>query len=625
MPSYPTPSDYQEAVQFPETAFEDEQLQQALPRENMLGLPQPITGAFAAVFPMTVPTGEKWAVKCFLTDVPDQHERYRAISAHLSDHPLACMAGFDYQQPGIRVEGDSYPVLKMEWVDGVPLNRFVAEHHHEPDVLSHLADAWAAVLDDLAGAEIAHGDLQHGNVLVQGGGEGEALRIRLVDYDTMYVPALSGRTSAEVGHRNYQHPDRTDEDFGPYLDHFAGLAVYVALRACAERPDLWDRFDTGENILFRDADFYDPSASVLFDELASLASIQGSLEALRTACFVAPADVPSLSDVLGGQAEQRLSEAPRTSRSTAQDARAEHSQRRRRSAFAQWFLPVGAGVVLVAAACAGLLSPTAGLGVVGLGVAAGVWGGVRQYRRLPIVRRRQRLRQEIERFTRLIETQKRQIESLKRKRRSVLDTVDERRAERLEEVQEEALYDQLKHHFIGEAGGVEGITHKVVVRLKAAGIRTAYEATPERLASIRRLGDDSRARLNMWRAALVTEYADAIPQELSPAEERRLQRYVERRIDDIDTQIARARQKIQVHDEERERLEGRVRAIPLLTPVRYIAYLVRLRALPRMEGRPAPPQPVVPREDARQTVRAPSSAPPDSAMDDEAWWTRRSA
>ena len=38
-----------------------------------------------------------------------------------------------------------------------------------------------------------------------------------MDYDTLYVPALAGRESPELGHRNYQHPDRTRKDFGPML------------------------------------------------------------------------------------------------------------------------------------------------------------------------------------------------------------------------------------------------------------------------------------------------------------------------------------------------------------------------------------------------------------------------
>lgn len=116
-----------------------------------------------------------------------------------------------------------------------------------------------------------------------------------MDYDTTYVPALRGRSSAEVGHRNYQHPDRTDADFGPDIDRFSALVIYTALRACAVRPELWEQYDTGENLLFRDADFYAPDESPLFEALAQTEPLGDLGEALRTACYVEPSDVPPLN------------------------------------------------------------------------------------------------------------------------------------------------------------------------------------------------------------------------------------------------------------------------------------------------------------------------------------------
>ncbi|NBB87893.1 MAG: hypothetical protein GVY12_16950, partial [Bacteroidetes bacterium] len=185
MPTYPTPSEYQEAVQFPADAFRDSELQQARPDENALGLPQPITGNFAAVFPMTARTGQRWAVKCFLTDVPNQRARYRAIAEHLDTHPLSHTVDFTYQDEGIRVDGTDYPILKMEWVDGMPLNRFVAEHLEAPDRLAQVGEAWSTAMAALNDASIAHGDLQHGNVLVRA--EDDAVHLTFVDYDAMVV------------------------------------------------------------------------------------------------------------------------------------------------------------------------------------------------------------------------------------------------------------------------------------------------------------------------------------------------------------------------------------------------------------------------------------------------------
>ena len=603
MPDAPTPSEYQEAVQFPETAFVDPELQHAEPDTNVLGLPQPITGAFAAVFPMTTETGQRIAAKCFLSDADGQAAHYAAVADHLEAADLDATVGFDFQSPGIRVGGTAHPLLKMEWGEGVPLNRFVEAHLDAPETLTALADAWADLVDALEAHDVAHGDLQHGNVLARVD-DGEP-RLCLVDYDTMYVPALQGKRSLEVGHRNYQHPDRTDADFGPYLDRFAALAIFVALHACARQPALWDRYDTGENLLFRDADFYAPDDSPLMADLSGLNDLRPLVEALRRACYVPPEDVPPLRNVREGTAP---TEPPVTAR------RADRTAPVPRTRFAQAFLP---GVLVLVAALATLVwmgHPVVALGgavvsVLGLG-----WLVQQRYHALPLVRRRRRLAQEADRFARLVATLRREIESLNEQRHEVLDSVEERREQRLDELQDEALYDDLKHHFVGEARDVDGIRHKHIVRLKAANIRTAYEATPERLASVRMLGEKTTARLRQWRAALVRQYEDDVPTSLSPAEERRLQRYVQHRVEDIDAQIDRAREKIEVHTVEREDAEARADDLPGLSFGRYVRYLLRLDDLP-----------VHPAQQRSAPSSVPSQSPlPAPAADDRPWWQTHS-
>ena len=608
MPDYPTPSDYQEAVQVPESAFADADLQAATPRTNVLGLPQPITGAFAAVFPMTTEGGRTYAVKCFLKEVPEQQVRYEAVADHLEGLVLDALVDFDYKPEGIRVAGGDYPVLKMEWVEGAVLNRFVEEHLDAPDVLARLSAAWADLMGDLEDCDLAHGDLQHGNVLVQA--TDDELRLRLVDYDTMYVPALEGWRSAEVGHRNYQHPDRTDSDFGPTLDRFPGLAVYTALRALAARPSLWDRYDTGENLLFRDADFYDPEQSALMDELASMEATADLAEALRTACYVEPSDVPPLADVRAGRLEPAEVSVARARRDRGRD-------RTERSAFARWFLPGALGMVGMVAGLLAAGWPVVAAGIGGLALlGGGAWTG-RRYRRLSLVRRRRRLQQEEARFTEAIRGLEREVESLTEKRAELRDSIVERRAVRLEERRQEVLHDHLKHHFIGEVREVEGIIHKHVVRLKAANIRTAYEATTEAVADVRRISDEARARINMWRSALVQEVQDELPTSLSPAEERRLRRYIDHRVEDTDDQIARTKEKIEVQKAERDRVRDRLDEMPTLSVGEYLRYLVRLGPLPSAsDGPPAP----TPRENGeRETELAPV---PEPMAEDRDWWER---
>lgn len=608
MADFPTPSDYQEAVQVPEVAFRDSKLQEATPRTNVLGLPQPITGAFATVFPMTTDAGRRYAVKCFLTEVPEQQVRYEVVHEHLQAVEIDSLISFEYQGEGIQVDGTSYPLLKMDWVDGTVLNRFVRQHLEAPDVLATLAELWADLMGDLERHDLAHGDLQHGNVLVQE--RDDDLRLRLVDYDTMFVPALEGWKSAEVGHRNYQHPDRTDTDFGPFLDRFPGLVVFTALRACAERPSLWERYDTGENLLFRDADFYDPSGSALFDELASMTAVSALADALQTACYVEPSDVPPLSDIRAGRLEPADVSVSRTRRLRGRS-------RSTRNAFGHLFLPGLLVLLLLSGGLAGMGRPGVAVGILGGGgLALGMWVG-RRYRRLSLVRRRRRLEQEETRFSDVIRGLEREVESLKERRTELLDSIDERREERLLELQNEALRDRLKHHFIGEVREVEGIIHKHVVRLKAANIRTAYEATPEAVEDVRRISDEARARINMWRAALVRTYEDAIPESLSPAEERRLHRYIDHRVEDLDQQWARATEKIEVQGTERERVRDRLDDMPPLSPLHYLRYLLRLGRLPDVESGPPRPSP---RTDS-QSDPEPEPVPEPRAGDRD-WWER---
>lgn len=623
MDRYPTPGDYQEAVQVPEVAFFDPDLQRATPEVSTLGLPRAITGAFAAVFPLHR-EAHRWAVKCFLTDVEDQRTRYQAIASHLHDAPLPYTMPFDYQPRGIRVEGRVLPIVKMAWAPGASLYAFVDEHREEPELLRTLAARWAAMLKDLRAAHVAHGDLQHGNVLVSRQETG--LHLHLVDYDTMWVPALEGRTSPEVGHRNYQHPDRSEQDFGAYLDHFAGLAIYTALLACAERPSLWPRFTTGENVLFRASDFYDPSRSALLDELEDLQTLGSLLDVLRTACYLEPEAVPPLDEVLAGETGSAVQAGLGRARRTLSDTLERHARSRTtRNVKAPWFLPVALTVMAGAiglAAAAGLLAggALAAIGLAGLGA----WVAY-AFRRLPSEKRRRRLLQELTYFDRLLATYRDEITQLQQQRKEILAGVEERRADELAQRQHDALYDKLKYHFIDEARQIDGLSHKVIVRLKADGIRTAHDLSQDRLQAIHPIGDESAARLMLWRRSLEAQYAEAIPNALSPAERRRFDRMIQKRVTHLAEEVQRLQDKRAVQQAARAEVSDRLRAHGAYPWHAFLKHLLRLGPPPpSVRGRPArPAAPPVPDahgkgadgEQARAQTSVAAPADPDAP-----WW-----
>ena len=70
-------------------------------------------------------------------------------------------------------------------------------------------------------------------------------------------------------HASYQHPQRLRE--GTYnidVARFPLLLVATALRALkAKGRELWDRYDNGDNMLFREGDLREPARSGLLREL----------------------------------------------------------------------------------------------------------------------------------------------------------------------------------------------------------------------------------------------------------------------------------------------------------------------------------------------------------------------
>ncbi len=155
--AWPSAADFSEAVQNPRVAFGDAELQSGLPELNQMGIPKPRSGGFAVVFKLLCGS-RNWAVKCFTRDFPDQQQRYAAISDYLNKKRLPYTVGFRYLADGIRVRGQMYPVLKMEWVEGENLRDYVERHLSQPQALRALANRWMNMISALRAASIAHGD-----------------------------------------------------------------------------------------------------------------------------------------------------------------------------------------------------------------------------------------------------------------------------------------------------------------------------------------------------------------------------------------------------------------------------------------------------------------------------------
>jgi len=262
--AWPLNIDFTEALQHPQICFADEVLRRSQPRRGRHNRILMWSGNFAAVYEL-VHREVNWAVRCFTRPpAPDTRERYLAIGAHLMKHHPTYTVNFQYLERGILVKGVWYPILKMEWVDGLELDRYLAQHRHDRLLLQNLYRRLLTMQQEMRDIGFAHGDLQHGNILVLADG-----RIKLVDYDGSWVPALSGKRAVETGHPNYQSPRRTLQDFDSTLDDFSLEVLLLTVQLLIVQPELWDEFhEDGNNLLFRRADFERPAQSLLWQKIA---------------------------------------------------------------------------------------------------------------------------------------------------------------------------------------------------------------------------------------------------------------------------------------------------------------------------------------------------------------------
>lgn len=231
-----------------------------------------------------------WVVRCLTGSPPaDLAERYHAITEHLrmrtETHPeeMDWVVPCTCLEPGIRVAGQDWPLIKVDLVtDGLPLGAFVSEHRDDHDLMNLLAGKWLDLMGRLKLAEIAHGDLDLTNVLVCG--EPPEIRLRLIDYDGMYVPALAGRVLTEDGHEHFQPVDRTVRRFNGELDRFSALVIYLSLLALARDPTLWDecQADEGGKLLLGSSDFAEPgiSPNIALLERRGTPEVRSCLDAL---------------------------------------------------------------------------------------------------------------------------------------------------------------------------------------------------------------------------------------------------------------------------------------------------------------------------------------------------------
>ena len=251
----PTTQEYKISIMIGEDSFRTLKDIEIISNPNYPNEPWYSTGGLAIVFKIKMK--EKfYALKCFYAEANERQERLGHIVTYLKQNTSPYFVDFTYLDNELWVEttqgGNGYPVVLMEWVEGKTLDNYLAEVCKIQDKarLQNLYFQFCNLAWWLQQQPIAHGDLKHDNLIVTPEG-----KLKLIDYDGMFVPALSSRKASELGSPCYQHPKRDTHFFNKDLDDFSLLILQITLLALQHEPTLFAKHYNGDGILLKDTDY----------------------------------------------------------------------------------------------------------------------------------------------------------------------------------------------------------------------------------------------------------------------------------------------------------------------------------------------------------------------------------
>ncbi|MDW5501077.1 protein kinase family protein [Pseudomonas lundensis] len=295
---YPSLEQYNQAFQLHSKLLIDPELKSGSVATTGLGMPLAISGGFALTY--TIKSGaKKYAVRCFHRESKALERRYEAISRKISSLRSPYFLDFQFQPQGIKVEGLSYPIVKMAWAKGETLGEFLEVNRRSTQAMAKLSASIESLAAYLEKEKIAHGDFQTGNLMVSDGGA----TVQLIDYDGMFVDEIKSLGSSELGHVNFQHPRRkATNPFNHTLDRFSLISQWLALKTLQIDPSIWDKSNSElDAIIFRANDFVDPSSSSILGMLSGIQQLSTHVKNFAAVCASAMEKTPSLSDFIAGR------------------------------------------------------------------------------------------------------------------------------------------------------------------------------------------------------------------------------------------------------------------------------------------------------------------------------------
>ena len=279
---YPSVGQYTEVIKLASQSPEDyfEQLSNLRPVFDEHGEPVMSSGNFAVVYKMVDENGRFHAVRCFHREQKGRDRSYKLICDELSKASSSYLLPIKYLEKELFIDSEEYPVLLMDWVEGLTLDKYIRKHINDRTKLRSLAENFHQLAIWLLNQPFAHGDLKPDNILVKKDGS-----LVLVDYDGMFVPAMEGQKARELGSPDFRNPSRTESDFDLNIDIFPIVSMLLSLEMIAAKSNYLERFGKEDRLLFsqndylnlRDSGIYKRALASYIDDIPELAVLLETL------------------------------------------------------------------------------------------------------------------------------------------------------------------------------------------------------------------------------------------------------------------------------------------------------------------------------------------------------------
>lgn len=226
-------------------------------------------------------------------------DRIKKIASYLKSQNIPYFVEFEFIENALNVPGaydadSQIDAIRMNWVTGDNLidylNKIISsnqDNNQKKKEILEIAEKFKEMAITLHEKHISHGDLQHGNIIIT-----QQKEIKLVDYDSVYVPTFTNETQVTSGLVGYQHPCRKDTNgvATERDDYFSEYIIYTSLLSYAENLSLWEPIGDEKNprdeysLLFKENDLQNPQQSKLFAQLKQLPNqdIQQLIDILLT-------------------------------------------------------------------------------------------------------------------------------------------------------------------------------------------------------------------------------------------------------------------------------------------------------------------------------------------------------